>query len=82
MTMKKMKKVVLYTAPGCGYCIFVENFLNSKKIPFKTRDISKDKKAREEMISKSRQENVPVIEVGGEVIVGYDLKKIKAALGI
>ena len=76
-----MKKVILYTAPGCGYCIFVENFLNSKKIPFKTRDISKDKKAGEEMISKSGQENVPVIEVGGEVIVGYDLKKNQGRVG-
>jgi len=77
-----MKKVVVYTAPGCAYCLFVENFLKRNSVPFDEIDISKDKSAKERMIKISSQENVPVVEIGNTVIIGYDLKKMKEALDI
>jgi len=77
-----MKKVTVYTAPGCAYCLFVENFLKNNKVPFEEIDVSKDRRAKQRMMKISGQENVPVTEIGGAVIAGYDLKKMKEALGI
>jgi len=77
-----MMDVTVYTAPGCAYCLFVESFLKRNNIPFKEVDISKDKKAKERMMRISGQENVPVVEIGDVVIVGYDLRKMKEALGV
>ena len=74
--------VKVYTAPGCAFCVIVENFLKRNNIKFKEIDISKDAKAKEEMKKKSGQESVPVTDVGGKIIVGYDLKKLKEALKI
>ena len=74
--------VKVYTAPGCAFCVIVENFLKMNNIKFKEIDISKDAKAKEEMKKKSKQESVPVTDVGGKIIVGYDIKKLKEALKI
>ena len=74
--------VKVYSAPGCAFCVIVENFLKRNNIKFKEIDISKDAKAKEEMKKKSGQESVPVTDVDGKIIVGYDLKKLKEALKI
>ena len=74
--------VKVYSAPGCAFCVIVENFLKRNNIQFKEIDISKDAKAKEEMKKKSGQESVPVTDVDGKIIVGYDLKKLKEALKI
>ncbi|MBN1386086.1 glutathione S-transferase N-terminal domain-containing protein [Candidatus Woesearchaeota archaeon] len=75
-------KVTLYTAPACPFCIIAKKYLERNKIKFTEIGISKDKKAKEMMIRKSGQENVPVIDVDGSIIIGYDLKKLKGALKI
>jgi len=75
-------KVIVYTAPGCAFCIIIENFLKRNNIKFKEIDISKDAKAKEEMKKKSGQESVPVTDVNGKIITGYNLKKLKEALKI
>ena len=77
-----MKKTVVYTAPGCAYCLFLENFLKRNNMPYSMIDISKDKRAKERMMEISGQENVPVVEIGNTIVIGYDLKKMKEALGI
>jgi glutaredoxin len=75
-------KAILYTAPGCPFCVIVKNFLVSNKVSVKEIDVSKNAKLREQMVKKSGQENVPVTEIDGMVIVGYDLKKLKEALKV
>lgn len=75
-------KVTLYTAPGCPFCVIVKKFLERNNIKFDMKDISKDKKAEEEMKKISGQENVPVTDVDGTIIVGYNLQKLKEALKI
>lgn len=73
-------KVILYTAPVCPFCIIVKNFLKKNSIKFEEIDISKNNKKKEEMERKSGQSQVPVTDVDGTIIVGYNLKKLKEAL--
>lgn len=75
-------KVVVYSAPGCPFCIVVEKFLERNGVKYSKVDVSKNPLKKEEMKKKSGQESVPVIDVDGKIIVGYDLKKLKEALGI
>jgi glutaredoxin 3 len=75
-------KVILYTAPACPFCLIVKKYLENNKIKFTTYDISKDKKKKDEMIKKSKQPNIPVVDANGTIIVGYDIQKLKEALKI
>ena len=73
-------KVIVYSTPTCPYCVAAKDFLKENKIEFKDIDVSKDQKAAQEMIEKSGQMGVPVLEVGGQIIVGFDKEAIKKAL--
>ena len=75
-------KVILYTAPACPFCVIVKKFLERNNIKFTEIDISKDKKKELEMQEKSNQTNVPVVDVDGTIIVGYNLQKLKEVLKI
>ena len=72
--------VLLYTAPGCPYCVIIKKFLERNNIKFNEIDISKNNKAKEEMEKKSKQENVPVVDINGTIIIGYNLQKLKEVL--
>ena len=78
-----MAKVVLvYSTPTCPYCIRAKQFLKENAINFKDIDVSKDQEAAQDMIKKSGQMGVPVIDIDGELIVGFDKDRIKKILGI
>jgi len=74
-------KVIVYSTPACPYCVLVKNFLKQNNIAFQEIDISKDEKKKQEMVDKSSQRSVPVTEINGKIIVGYNIQKIKEALG-
>ncbi len=73
------KRVVLFTAPGCHWCVKAKNFFKKNDIRFKTIDISKDHKARLDC-EKHGCRGVPVILVGSRWICGFDENKIKQSL--
>ena len=73
-------RVVIYTTPTCPYCRLAKQFLDKYKIKYVSKDVSKDRKLAEEMIEKSGQMGVPVIIIGGTIIVGYDEEAMKQAL--
>ena len=75
-------KVKLYSTPACVYCVTLKRFLEEKKVEFDEIDISENKEAAEEMIEKTGQMGVPVIEIEDQVIVGFDRDKIMKALKI
>ncbi len=76
-----MTKVAIYTTPTCPWCKKTKAFLNEKKIPYQEKDVSTDQKAANEMVEKSGQMGVPVLDIGGKIIVGYDPDAIiKAAM--
>jgi len=77
-----MAKVKLYSTPQCPYCYALKEFLKEHNIEFEDIDVSKDEKALKEMVEKSGQMGVPVVEIDGEIIVGFDKERITNLLGI
>lgn len=75
-------KVRLFITPACPYCFTLKEFLKEHNIEFKEIDVSKDEKAREEMIKKSGKMEVPIIEIDGEIVVGFDKERICKILGL
>ncbi|MBI4017118.1 MAG: glutathione S-transferase N-terminal domain-containing protein [Candidatus Aenigmarchaeota archaeon] len=80
--MNKTSKVVVYSTPTCPYCHAVKDFLKANNVKFNDIDVSKNPKAAEEMIESSGQMSVPVLKIGGQIIVGFDKEKIKKALNL
>ena len=79
---QKMVKVIVYTTPTCGFCLQAKEFLREQKVRFEEVDVSKSQKAAGEMIEKSGQMSVPVIDINGCIIVGFDKDAIKKALKV
>jgi len=75
-----MSKVKLYTTPICPYCVSLKEFLKEHNIEFEEIDVSRDQEAAKEMIEKTGQMGVPVVEVDGEIIIGFDKEKITKIL--
>lgn len=80
--MPMAKSVTVYTTPTCPYCKMAKEYLKENNVPFKEIDVAADHKAAEEMIHKSGQMGVPVIEIDGKIIVGFDKDAMKAELGL
>ena len=78
----KKRKVKMFTTPTCVYCTLAKQFFKENKIDFEEVDVAKDRSAAEEMIEKSGQMGVPVIEVDGKTIVGFNKPALKQALGL
>ena len=76
------KNVKVYSTPTCPWCMRTKDFLKQNNIIFTDIDVSSNQAVAEDMIQKSGQMGVPVVEIEGEIIVGFDKEKIKAALGI
>ena len=76
------KKVLVYSTPTCPYCIRTKQFLRDNNIVFEDIDVSVNQTAAEEIVRKSGQMGVPVLDIDGEVIVGFDKERIKQALGL
>ncbi|MBU5483252.1 glutathione S-transferase N-terminal domain-containing protein [Clostridium sp. MSJ-11] len=74
--------VIVYTTPTCPWCKVVKDYLKSNDVDYVEYDVSKDDKAAAEMISKSGQMGVPVIDLDGNIIVGFDQESIDRILGL
>jgi glutaredoxin-like YruB-family protein len=82
MAGKKSPKIRIFSTPSCPYCITLKEFLKHHEIDFEDIDVSKNEKALDEMIKKSGQMGVPVIEIGDQIVVGFDKEKIVNLLNI
>lgn len=76
------KTVKIYSTPSCPWCIRTKQFLKENNIAFQDVDVSSDKQAADEMMQKTGQMGVPVLDIEGEIIVGFDKEKIKQSLGL
>ncbi|MDP7180558.1 MAG: glutaredoxin domain-containing protein [Candidatus Woesearchaeota archaeon] len=78
--MNNMAKVTVYSTSTCPWCTKVKEFLKESKVEFEEKNVGEDDTARNEMVEKSGQMGVPVIDIDGTVIVGFDQEAIKKAL--
>ncbi|MBI3305404.1 glutathione S-transferase N-terminal domain-containing protein [Candidatus Parcubacteria bacterium] len=77
-----MPNVTVYSTPSCPYCHMAREYLQANKIEFSDIDVSVDNRALDEMVAKSGQIGVPVLDINGQVIVGFDKPRIAQALGL
>ncbi|MCH7882852.1 glutaredoxin family protein [Patescibacteria group bacterium] len=77
-----MANVTIYTTPTCVYCKMTKEFLKENNVEYTEKDVSTDAAARDEMIKKSGQMGVPVTDVDGNLVVGFDKEKLTQLIGI
>ncbi len=70
----------IYTTPTCPWCKKTKEWLKENKVKYKEFDVSTDAKARDEMIEKSGQMGVPVVDIDGTLIIGFNPDAMKEAL--
>lgn len=80
LTVKQMVKVKVYSTPTCPWCKIAKQFLRENKIKFEEVDVSSNQEAAKDMIKRSGQMGVPVIDVDGQLLIGFDKEKLKKAL--
>jgi len=74
--------VKVYSTPTCPYCVQLKEFLKENNIEFEDIDVAADTKAAQEMIDKSGQMGVPVADLDGEIIIGFNKPKLMEILKI
>ncbi len=74
--------VKVYSTSACPYCVTLKAYLKEHGIEFEDIDVSQDEKAREEIIKKSGQMGVPVVEIGKDIVVGFNKEVISRLLKI
>ncbi|MFA5165330.1 MAG: glutaredoxin domain-containing protein [Candidatus Omnitrophota bacterium] len=77
-----MKNVKVYSTPTCPYCIRAKQFLKENNVVFEDINVAADQAKGEEMVKISGQMGVPVLDIEGKIIVGFDRDEIKKELGI
>ncbi|MEM4714169.1 MAG: glutaredoxin family protein [Candidatus Nanoarchaeia archaeon] len=78
---KQIKRIRLFTTPYCPYCKLAEDFFIKNGITFEKVDVSENEEALNEMVQLSGQMGVPVIQIDGNVLVGFNEQKLKKLLG-
>ena len=72
----------VFSTSACPYCVTLKEYLKQHNLEFEDIDVSEDMKAQKEMIEKSGQMGVPVVEIDGQIIIGFDREKISKILNI
>lgn len=75
-------KIIIYGTDSCPWCHKAREFMKEHKVKFTDKNVGEDRKAAAEMIKKSGQQGVPVIDVDGEIIVGFDEDRLRKLLKI
>ncbi len=77
-----MKNVIVYSTPTCPWCTKAKSYLKSNNIEFVEKDVAQDQEAAVEMVEKSGQRGVPVLDIDGDIIIGFDKENIDKSLGL
>lgn len=77
-----MAKVIIYSTPTCVYCKMAKEFFAKNNVAYEEHDVASDMKAREDMVNKSHQLGVPVIDIDNNIVIGFDQRTIEQLLGI
>ncbi len=69
-------KIIVYSTPVCPYCQMAKDYLKEKKLDFQEINVAVDTQSAKKMVEKTNQMGVPVIEIDGNCVVGFDKEKI------
>ncbi len=75
-------RIIVFSTPTCTFCNAAKRYFRERRIPFKDVDVSRDTAAARDMLRRSGQSGVPVIDIGGKIVIGFDRPKIDRYLGI
>lgn len=78
--MSNDSKVIVYSADWCAFCHAAKDYLKKSGVEFEERDVEHHREYAEEAVKKSGQMGIPVLDIGGTIIIGFDRPKINAAL--
>ena len=74
--------MTIYTTPMCSYCKQAKEFMDENKIDYVSVDVASDSAARDKVVKETGQTEVPVFEIDGKWIIGYDKEELGELLGI
>jgi glutaredoxin-like YruB-family protein len=77
-----MPKVIIYTTTTCPFCKMAKDFFKENNIEYTEKNVEIDGEALKEMVEKSGQMGVPVVDIDNQIIVGFDEEAIRDALKI
>jgi glutaredoxin 3 len=77
-----MHTVTVYSTPTCHFCHAAKDFFTANNVKFEDHDVAIDEAKRNEMLEKSGQMGVPVIDIDGEIVIGFDQQRMKELLGL
>jgi glutaredoxin 3 len=75
-------RVIVFSTPNCPFCNMAKRYLRERGIKFRDVDVSRDAAAARDMVRRSGQQGVPVIDINGKIVVGFDRPKIDRLLGL
>ncbi len=75
-------KVIVYSTEACPWCRVAKDFLKENNIEFESKDVAEDEAARNELLEKSGRMGVPVLDIDGTIIVGFNQEAIEKALNL
>jgi glutaredoxin 3 len=78
----RQHRVVVFSTPTCPWCTRAKNYLRSRNVPFRDVDVSRDQAAARDLVRRTGQMGVPVVEIDGRPIVGFDQARIDSLLGL
>jgi len=79
-SMDTKSTVIVYSATWCAFCHAAKDYLDKLGVKYDDRDIEQDPQHLQEAVQKSGQSGIPVLDINGTIIVGFDRPKIDAAL--
>lgn len=74
--------IKVYSIPDCPWCVKVKKYLNSKNIDFEDINVQENISGRDEMISLTNQSSVPVINIDGNIVIGFEKEKLDTLLNL
>lgn len=77
-----MANVTIYSTSWCGWCQRTKEYFRQHNVTYTEKDVGADAAAREEMLQKSQQMGVPVIDIDGNIVVGFDQPRLAELLGL
>lgn len=82
MVTRSWPRVIVFSTPTCPYCQAAKKYLQQHGVPFEDEDVSRNVIAAQYMVQRSGQQGVPVIQVGKEIVIGFDRARLDTLLGL